>query len=242
MRIGLVVCLSLAFAFGGCRISVGDGGGKEEAPGELLETTESIEMGKADMVQVDLRMGAGELQVEGGAGKLMEGDFAYNVAAWKPEVRYEESGFRGRLTVNQGKGTATLGEMQNRWTVRLSNRAAIDLGVHCGAGESRLDLRGLNLRSVNVKMGAGQVEMDLRGEYAKDVDVNVEGGVGEATIRVPKGVPVEAVAKGGLGEIRVEGLRRGEDGRWVSEAKGRDKAGIRLNVRGGIGQINIRAE
>lgn len=242
MRIGAWCCVVLAAAATGCVLNVGGGRGPVETPGKLTELTESVELPQAEMVSVELGMAAGELTVQGGAAKLMEGRFEYNIPAWKPDIRYEESGFRGRLTVKQGAGTAVMGETQNRWAIRFSEKPPIDLEVKCGAGESKLDLRGLNLRSVQVKMGAGRVEIDLRSEHQRDFEVNVEGGVGEATIRLPKALPVEARARGGIGKIHVEGLVKEEDGLWVSGAKGRDKSGIRLNVKGGIGEINIYAE
>ena len=42
-------------------------------------------------------MGAGDLEVTGGAEKLLEADFAYNVARLKPEVQYTN----GTLVVRQ---------------------------------------------------------------------------------------------------------------------------------------------
>jgi hypothetical protein len=232
--------LGLALWLTGCSIKVGGDGGRLERPGEVVETVESVELPKAELVQVDLTMGAGKLVVEGGAKKLMEGEFRYNVASWKPEIRFEETGVRGSLSVKQGAGTA-MGEARNEWHIRLADATPIDLAVNCGAGEGELDLRGLNLRSVQVRMGAGRLDLDLRSEYAKDLEASVEGGVGEATIYLPKGRPVEARAEGGIGKIKVQGLNK-EGDLWVSGNEGRDKPVIRLQVKGGIGGINIYAE
>ena len=85
------------------------------------------------------------------------------------------------------------------------------------------------------------MDLDLRSEHARDFDVRVEGGVGEATVRVPSGLGVIAEARGGIGEINVRGMRK-DGGRWVTEAYGKAKTTIRLNVKGGIGQINIIAD
>ena len=241
MRQTIVGVLAVVFWISGCSIRVGEGDGPLARPGELVEQMESVELPKAELVQVDLTMGAGKLVVEGGAKKLMEGEFRYNLASWKPEIRYEETGVRGVLSVKQGTGAA-LGEARNEWTIRLADATPIDLVVNCGAGEGELDLRGLNLRSVEVRMGAGRLELDLRSEYVKDLEASVEGGVGEATIYVPKGRPVEARARGGIGKIKVQGLKREQDGLWVSEGEDRDKPVIRVQVKGGIGGINIYAE
>jgi hypothetical protein len=224
-----------------CTVRVGEGG-RVERPGELVDETESVERGKAEIVHVELSMGAGQLVVEGGTEKLMEGEFRYNIPSWKPEVHYEEDALRGRLSVKQGAGSASMGKATNEWHVWLSDKTPLDLEVKCGAGESRLDLRGMNLRSVEVKMGAGRVELDLRSEHPREFEVEVEGGVGEALIRVPKDWPVEARARGGLGNVDIRGLNREDDGVWVSPARGAGKPALRLNVRGGIGEIKIYAE
>ncbi len=231
-----------ALLMSGCTLNVGNRGGPVERPGEMIEETESVELTKAERVNVELQMGAGKLEVEGGAAKLMEADFAYNISSWKPEIHFEETGFRGRLTVKQGSGSAVMGKARNEWRIRLSDKTTLDLDIKCGAGDGLLDLRGIDLRSVSVKMGAGRVDMDLRSEYKHDFDVNVEGGVGEATIRLPKGLPVEARAQGGLGEIEVRGLTKEEDNLWVSAGSGSDRPAIRLNVKGGVGAIKIYAD
>lgn len=242
MRIPLW-CLTAVLAVGpACTVNVGGSRGPAERPGATIRETKSVERTKAEIVDVDISLGAGELNIQGGARGLMDAEFIYNIASWQPEIHYEDSGFRGRLTVKQGAGSASMGKTVNEWHIRLADEVPVDLNVTCGAGDSRLDLRGLNLRSVNTKLGAGRVEMDLRAEHHRDFEVNVEGGVGEATIRVPRGIPIEAAAKGGLGKINVTGLTRAEDGVWVSGTRGKDKPAIRINVKGGIGEINIHAE
>jgi len=90
-------------------------------------------------------------------------------------------------------------------------------------------------------MGAGTVDLDLRGKPEKDYNVNINGGVGEATVRVPSTVGVVAEARGGIGSIEVRGMKK-DGSRWVNDAYGKSKTTIRLDVKGGIGQINIFAE
>lgn len=196
---------------------------------------------KAEFVEVALHLGAGGLNLEGGAKDFFEGSFDYSVAAWKPTVTYDGSSFRGRLTVKQGSGSGTFGNIRNEWKLKLANDIPIDLKVNCGAGENHLDLRELNLRRVEAHMGAGSVEMDLRDQSQRNLEVKVEGGVGEATIRVPKNVGVIAEASGGLGSINVTGMEK-DGNRWKNEAYGKAKPTMRISVHGGIGEINIKSE
>jgi len=48
--------------------------------------------------------GAGNLIIGGGARKLLNADFTYNVASWEPEVRYSSTGTQGELTIRQPEG------------------------------------------------------------------------------------------------------------------------------------------
>ena len=110
-----------------------------------------------------------------------------------------------------------------------------------GAGEADLNLGSLSLRSLDVEMGVGELKLDLRGNPKRSYDVRIRGGVGEATVRLPKDVGIEADAQGGIGGINATGLRK-ENGRYVNDAYDSAKTKIHLNIRGGIGNINLIAE
>src|SRR5947207_15104096 len=52
----------------------------------------SVDLDKAERVRVELKMPVGELAVRGGAQKLLDADFTYNVPTWKPGIRYRSGG------------------------------------------------------------------------------------------------------------------------------------------------------
>ena len=219
----------------GCHIDDGP-------PGELITDTRSIDAGKVEMVRVDLRMGAGELEMTGGASKLLEGEFRHDSRRGKPDIRYEVTGFRGRLSI-ESSSTQSVGPNQkgDHWKVKLGEGVPIDLHVSMGAGEGDLKLADLSLRSVAVELGAGELKLDLRDDWKKDFDVRIRGGVGEATIYLPRGVGTTVTAVGGIGDIDVKGLlRRGNA--WVNDQFEKSKVTVRVDVKGGIGQINLVGE
>jgi hypothetical protein len=117
----------------------------------------------------------------------------------------------------------------------------MDLVVKMGAGEAHLNLGNLNLRSVVFDLGAGEVDADLRGRPKRSYDVQINGGVGQATIHLPKSVGISATAIGGIGEINVSGLEKRND-RWINPGHENDAVTIRLDVKGGVGQIDLVAE
>jgi hypothetical protein len=231
MKLGLVPAIALSLGFlSGCVSNL-------DEHGPLQTETRSVELDKSEYVTVDVRMGAGELSVRGGSPKLMDGEFSFRRLAMRPEIHYDASDFRGRLRVEEPSGVHT-GNTRYRWDLRLNDDKPLDLNVDFGAGEGRLDLGSLNLRNVEIHMGVGELRLDLRGTPKKDYTVSLRGGVGEATIYLPEGVGVVADAQGGIGGITARGLEK-RGGEYVNDAYGRAKTTVRLDIRGGIGAINL---
>jgi hypothetical protein len=208
--------------------------------GDLQRESRSVDLDNAQSVRAELKMGAGELNLTGGADALVEGDFAYNVADWKPEVNYDVTGDAGELSVEQGSGedVPVGGEVRNEWDLRLNDDVPIDLNVEMGAGESDLDLDSLTLTGLDLQMGAGETTVDLTGSYDRDLAATIEGGVGEATVQLPAEIGVRVNAEGGLGQINAEGLQREGDA-YVNDAYGDSDVTLDVDVRGGVGRINL---
>ena len=72
-------------------------------------------------------------------------------------------------------------------------------------------------------------------------NVAIHGGIGEATVRLSADAGIYAEAHGGIGSIKVRGLQQ-EDGHWVSPSYDRAENKIRIEIQGGIGQINVIAD
>jgi hypothetical protein len=212
-----------------------------ERAGPVDHDRQSIELDKSEMVRAELKMGAGELIVNGGSPKLMDADFSYNVASWKPSVHYSASGFRGNLIVEQPHSAHAGGKVKYKWDLRLNDKVPLDIVTELGAGEARLNLGELNLRSVQVHMGVGELRLDLRGKPERDYSVTINGGVGQATVYLPSQVGVVATAVGGIGNISVHGLDKRGD-RWINAAHENAAVMIHLDVHGGIGEIRLIAE
>ena len=215
-------------------------GGTQQEVGKMQHESKSVDPKDAQSVRAQLKMGAGELNLTGGADQLMEADFSYNVADWKPEVSYNVSGEKGELVVKQGgsEGSNLTGEARNEWDIRLNDELPTDLVVQMGAGESDLDLDSLALTGLKLQMGAGKTTVDLTGDYAQGFDARIQGGVGEAKIMLPSGVGVKAKAQGGIGKINAEGLKRVGDS-YVNDAYGESDVNLNVDVQGGVGEINL---
>jgi hypothetical protein len=200
--------------------------------------TISLDRGGATHANVELDIGAGELNLRGGSAKLIDGAFTYNVSGYKPVIENSSNGSHAVVTVKQAGNNGWGGNAHNTWNLNLGDSALLDLAVNCGAGQAQMVLGDVNLRSLDVHMGAGQVDLDLRGHPSRDYDVNISGGVGQATVRLPEGVGIRADAHGGIGSIDVSGLSKQGD-HYENDSYDRAKVNIHLKIDGGIGEIRI---
>ena len=112
---------------------------------------------------VELHLGAGELDVHGGAAKLAQGDLEYNIPSLKPVIHQTTAGHFARLRIDQPESHGIPHNMKYHWNLQLSDSVPISLNVNCGAGQARLTVGELHLREVEVHIGAGQIDLDLRG-------------------------------------------------------------------------------
>ena len=120
----------------------------------------------------------------------------------------------------------------------MNGELPLDVIANLGAGEANLVLGKMNLSRVEMSIGAGSVNMDLRGEPKRDYTVQIRGGVGETVVSLPKDVGISASATKGIGDISIQGLEQ-RDGVWVNPDRIGAPVTVRLDVKGGIGQIRL---
>jgi hypothetical protein len=210
--------------------------------GELRTESKSVELGDARSVLVKMVLGAGDLVVSGGAEKLLEADFTYNVAKLKPEVEFTD----GTLVVQHPdvRGYRTLQDIRdfrNEWDLRLNNDVPMNLSLDMGAGTSDLQLAGLSLTGLAVNLGAGNYTVDLSGDWARDLDVTIKAGAANITLRLPRDVGVRVEVEAGVGRIEASGLKQ-DWNVYTNEAYGTSEKTMQVDIEAGIGQINLEVE
>ena len=220
----------------GCNVNM-------EPSGPIQTDHHAIELDKAEIVNTKLKMGVGEMDVQGGSPKLMEGDFSYSIPSWKPEVKYSSTGFRGTLMIDQPSKASGLNSNAGdyKWIVKLNDKVAQDFEFVVGVGVTKLDLSTVNIRSLDVKMGVGDLNLNLRGKPQKDYTVSIKGGVGNAEIKLPKDIGVFATASGGLGGVDTTNMTK-DGNQYTNDAYKKSPVTIRLTIEGGVGSIKLASE
>jgi len=210
--------------------------------GDMREKTASVPLGAVQAGDIRLRMGAGRITIQGGAGDddLVAGRFRTNVARWEAEIDHRPAGNAERVTIDQRRSPGiSVGNARNEWDVKLTGKVPLELDLAFGAGEADVDLRGVRARRLSVHMGAGEVRLDLSGERADGLEAQLNGGVGSGTIVLPTQVGVRVRVNGGIGSVRAPGFaKNGHE--YTNAAYGKTAAAIELTVHAGIGSIDLR--
>jgi len=207
--------------------------------GDLKMESQSVELGGAESAVIDLQIGVGELRVSGGARKLLEADFLYNVAEWKPEVKYEIKGNQGILRIRQSSfGTNAMGRARNEWNLTLNDKVPLDLKIATKVGKSNFDLGGLNLTGLDVQTGVGETTLDFLGDWKRDLHASIKGGIGEVTLHLPDKVGVRVETEKAIGSVDATGLKKQDDA-FVNEAFGKSKVTLNFHIQAGIGAIRL---
>ena len=256
--VGLILLVFISILVAGCNLQSLD-------VGQLRTESETVELGPAEQVIAEIALGAGKLEIGGGASALMEADFTYNVDEFEPEVTYEVTGGTGRLAVHQpsieNRFPVNPDDIRYEWILRLNEQTPLDLDVSMGAGEGVLELKDLNLGRLDfqggagdinidlsgstvedlaVQIGAGNVVIDLSGNWQQDLAADLQGGVGTATILLPSDVGVRARVSGGLGQVTAPGLNKNGE-LYTNDAYGESAVTLDLDIEGGIGEITLRS-
>jgi len=210
--------------------------------GAVKTESQAVKLESATAADVQIEFPAGELKVQSGTNNLMDASFRYNVDDWQPEVKYSENGTQGELYVSQ-PGDDKLpvgGGLINEWEIQLSETVPMDLLIRTGAGNSQLDLGGLNMNSLAVETGAGVTTVNLDGNWQHDVEVSITGGVGELTVNLPAEMGVRVEMDTALVTVTANGLIIADNG-YVNRAFGAAPHTLKLNLEAGVGSVVLVA-
>jgi hypothetical protein len=210
--------------------------------GRAATLEQKVGLAGAESVSVSVILGVGRLRLAGGADSLLDARFEYNIPDWKPVVSYKVEDGRGRLVIEQPSrvvGAAWPGHVRYSWDLKLDSSMPIELEVDMGVGKSEVDLRGINLRRFSLEAGVGEGSVDLSGPRPSDLDATIKAGVGRLTLILPADVGVRVKAQAGLGRVNA-GKLKAEDDAWVNEAWGKTNTSVRVEVEGGIGEVELR--
>ncbi len=207
--------------------------------GELQTESRSVDLGDAKSVGVYINFGAGNLDVVGGAEKLLEADFKYNVAKLKPKVDYSDS----TLIVEEPNNISlplvqNSTNIRNEWNLHLSNEVPMDLSVNMGSGTSDLEMSGLSLNHLEISFGSGSSVINLNDQWRHDLDVVIGSGATDITLKLPSAIGVRVEINSGRTTVTTSGLTQ-EGNTYTNAAYGVSDVTLHVTMNPGSGRIGL---
>lgn len=212
-----------------------------EKIGPLQNESRAVSIGGAKTANVQVVMGLGELFLEGGARDLMDANFVYNIASWKPQVTYTTSNDAGSLAIKQpaGGGASLSGDVLYQWIVRLNDNIPMNLNAILGTGDASLSLGDMTLTGLDVKAGASNVTLNLSGPWKRDLNASVASGVGDLTLILPRNTGSVVDIRQGIGSIEASSGLESQGDTYMNEAYGKTSTTLRVTVTSGVGRTRL---
>ena len=210
-------------------------------------TTESKTIPKEGTSELDARfkMPVGLLNVDGKTAFLAEMTFESSNPDWLPTVSSTESeGTSGTATNLYVRVPGDLHGIPGRsnryeWDVHIAPDVPSRLEFELGAGESSIDLRGVDVRDLVVTTGLGETTLDVSGPRTNDLETFVKCGIGQVTIRVPSDIGVRVSGRqGGIGDLTADGFTMSGN-ELTNAAWPTSQTKIEIEVQRGIGDVQI---
>jgi hypothetical protein len=209
------------------------------APPQITPANSSAPLGSATRGRLQIELGAVDLEVhaDSSISDLYQAHLGFP-SGQKPQVDVN-----GGTVVVRGMGSPSFGllpPLRRTATITLNGSIPWDVQVGGGASQTRLDLRGVDLRSLTVDSGATHLDVLLPAPKGT-VPVDISGGASNVTITRPQETPVEAQISGGASNLVVDDNQisiLGGERRYTTP--GYDSASDRYQVSISGGANNVR--
>ncbi len=223
----LFAAAALAAASLACSVNLPNIPRLKTGPTETLTLNEPMPS-KDTVTDVTIRMGAGNLNLTGGAEGLVEGEVKYNVAEWKPTVTHTDNA----LTIEQGSskdnvGIPEGGNVVNDWSLKFGD-APMNLTLNAGAYDGTVDLSGLRLRHLEIADGASNAEVKFDSVNPEEMD-KLTYKTGASTVKLT------GLANANFAEMDFTGGA----GSYTLDFSGELQRAATVNVKGGASSFRI---
>ncbi len=209
----------------------------------ITSNTTDIPLDEATSGNISVTMGAGEITLTGGAQEpvLMEATVFSKAPEWQPDYStvLENRTKTVRMIDKGHTGKAWFAvHSPNIWEIRVTDTVPVALDVKIGAGDCRLNLDTINIRSLNVHSGAGDTEIDLGRYRGGRFDATIMSGIGDLTLKVPGSGNTRITVDQGVGDITGSGFAM-NNGAYVSPGYNPALPVNEITVKQGVGSVYL---
>ena len=185
---------------------------------------------------LSLHFGGGRIFVDGKTDHWFAGNFRGSSLT---DPSYTVEGQSLSLNLPEIRVSPLGRNVLNVWNMHLSPNLNWDLNVESGAVDGELDLEGIPLNNVTLKVGAGNMIVRL-GENGEDVKMRVEAGAANMKIQVPEDTGLDIRMNGVLANTNLRDLNWPQvDGRYRSPLYDRATSRVKLDIDVAVGNFTV---
>ena len=217
---------------------------------EVHHKSREVEFAGAEVVEIDLRIGAAEVVLGAIEGAKLSGDFKFDDEDSEPHIEYRVEDKRGFLRIadvgagDRDESVGGSGDMkgdgdwgftneQMKWDLLVGNYQPVKLTLDAGVVSGDIDLRDLQLRGVDISAGVGEIDLDLRGAWQGNIEGIIEVGFGELRLTLPEDIGLAVVLENAIGSVEMDGLEQVDGEKVQSEGFNIPFLGIEIKPESG---------
>lgn len=235
----LIVLLLTLTVLGGCILLLAKPAGQLAGGVEVDKITESLQ--GAERASLDVKAAAGTLtmsQIED-SSSLIEATLEL-ATDHKPTWKVERDGDHVSMQLAYESGTPfSIGWGRGEtWDLRLSPAVVWELTADLGAGESRLDLTGIDLDALALELGAGQYVVTLPEKVGGNV--TIKGGAGGLVLKVPEGLAARVSIERGIAPVSMSDRFEKKGGAYITHDWETNTNRVEIEINLGVGGITVQ--
>lgn len=235
----LVVLLLTIAVLGGCIVLLARPAGQLAGGVEVDRIVEPLE--GAERATLRVEPVAGKLTVSRleDSSSLVEAELDL-ATDHKPAWQVERDGDQASLRLAYKSGTSfSIGWGKGEtWDLRLSPAVVWEVEGDLAAGEGRLDLTGIDLDGLALKLGAGQYVVTLPEKVGGKV--TIKGGAGDLVLKVPEELAARVSVKRGIAPVSMSDRFEKKGDVYVTRDWETSTNRVEIEINLGVGGITVQ--
>ena len=202
----------------------------------------SVEIERGEEISsatIHIIAGVSDINIKGGAEKLIEGNFQTNLMELQKSSKVENEIQKVKIEIQKDDDWyKSLNSEGSKMDINLNSRVPMDLYFETGAVKAKINLSNVLVRTVDIKTGISSLDLVL-GDNMEKTDVKLEAGVSEIKISLPKTVGARIKIDSGISSRELNGFEKtGEKEYQTSNYDIADKK-IEMDLDIGITDLKI---
>ena len=190
----------------------------------------------AKLAEINVDLGAAEVNVSGGSDVLTSGEFASNFRELVAATNLREETQTVDISTS-GKGSFRFNS-RNKLNLKLSESTPLNVFFKTGAVNMDMDFSSLVLKKLKIDTGATNLKLKL-GDKTKNADVFIKAGASSINLKVPKDSGVRAEIDSGISSKNLDGLNKVEGNIYETTNYDDAKNKINLTVEIGVSSFDL---